>query len=169
MDIVQELYIKQAIREKLYTYCRSMDRHDIELGKEVFAEDSEVDYGSIYKGTGWGFVKWVEGVHKKSYIVTSHQMPNMLIKVAADGQTAVSETYLFTVQLTRPNRAGKQQEVHTAARYLDEWVCLDGDWKIKHRRYLQDISEARNCDYILDTFGYANNRTDPSYALFDNV
>lgn len=169
MEPLQELLIKQAIKEKLYTYCRSMDRMDNPMGFDVFTEDSEVDYGPHFQGSGKGFVEWVSATHKKMYLVTSHQMTNILIKVSTDGNFAVSETYLHTLQLTRANSRGKSQEVHTVARYLDEWSCVEGDWKIRHRRYVQDISEARNCEYDLGRFGGKRSHSDPSYELFASI
>lgn len=169
MEAIQELLIKQAIREKLYSYCRAMDRMDDPLGFAVFTEDSRVDYGPHFQGTGRGFVEWAAATHKRTYLATSHQMSNMLIKVSADGRRAASETYLHTLQLTRPDRSGRSQEIHVAARYLDEWRCVDGDWKICSRRYVQDIAEARRCDRSLERFGASRSHGDPSYALFEAI
>ena len=36
MKAIDELLAKQAIREQLYRYCRSMDRRDDVLGRTVF-------------------------------------------------------------------------------------------------------------------------------------
>ena len=48
MTELEQLVAKEAIRDQIYTYCRSLDRIDNELGYSVFAEDSEVDYGPTY-------------------------------------------------------------------------------------------------------------------------
>jgi hypothetical protein len=42
---IQALLDKEAIREGLYRYCRSVDRLDAALGHGVFHEDSYADYG----------------------------------------------------------------------------------------------------------------------------
>lgn len=167
MEAIQELLNKQAIHDKLCAYCRSMDRIDVPLGYTVFTEDSAVDYGAHYQGSGWGFVDWSARTHAKTYQATSHQITNCLIRLGADGLTAVSETYLHTLQLTKPGRDGNCQEVHVAGRYLDRWVCIDGDWKISARQMVQDIAELRPCTCSLPRFGGRQDHADPSYALFE--
>jgi len=167
MEAIQELLDKQAIHDKLCTYCRSMDRIDVSLGRTVFTEDSTVDYGPHYRGSGWGFVEWSSRTHAKTYQATSHQISNCLIRLGADGRTAASETYLHTLQLTKPGRDGKCYEVHVAGRYLDRWVCVDGDWKICSRQLVQDIAELRPCAVSMVRFGGRHDHEDPSYALFD--
>lgn len=169
MDAIQEFLIKQTIKEKLYEYCRSMDRMDIPLGISVFAEDSQMDYGSHFQGTGQEFVKWAAKTHKRNYLATSHQVTNCLIKINEDALSAASETYLHTLQLTRPDKSGCSREVHVAARYLDFWVCQDGSWVIKKRRYVQDIAEIRLCENRMDSFGSKQNQSDPSYAFYELV
>lgn len=166
MEKLHELLAKQAIYEKLCTYCRAMDRIDNPLGRTVFTEDSAVDYGLHYRGTGWGFIEWSSRTHAKTYQATSHQITNCLICLGADGRTAVSETYLHTLQLTKPGPNGQCQEVHVAGRYLDHWLCVDGDWKIRTRQMVQDLAELRPCAVSMARFGGRRDHEDPSYALF---
>ncbi len=163
MEQMKTVIAKDAIRSKLYTYCRGMDRIDNDLAYTAFTEDSQVDYGPHFTGTGREFVDWVSKTHEKVYLATTHQITNIIIEV--HGDTACSEAYLHTLQLTRPNDKGKSQELHVAARYLDEWVLRDEDWKIQRRRYIQDIAEVRNCEYDGGRFGAARDKTDPSYEI----
>ena len=79
MTELEQLVAKEAIRDQIYTYCRSLDRIDNELGYSVFAEDSEVDYGPTYKGTGRGFIDMMLDQHRQM-ISTSHMMTNIIIK-----------------------------------------------------------------------------------------
>ena len=78
MTELEQLVAKEAIRDQIYTYCRSLDRIDNELGYSVFAEDSEVDYGPTYKGTGRGFIDMMLDQHRQM-ISTSHMMTNIII------------------------------------------------------------------------------------------
>ena len=167
MEAIDELLAKQAIREQLYRYCRSMDRRDDALGRTVFTEDCTMDYGQNFQGSGWEFVAWAHKAHDKAYEQTSHQITNMLIQLSKDGTKAISETYLHTLQLTHPNENGRAQELHIAARYLDRWVCLEGKWKIKARRYVQDIAELRQVQTPFPRFGGRPDPADPSYELLD--
>ncbi len=169
MDALQQVLAKQEIREQLYRYCRSMDRMDNPLGFSVFAKDSHVDYGPHFQGTGEEFVRWANNAHRKVYQATSHQMTNMLIQVSGDGLTAASETYLHTLQYTKPDANGQCRELHIAARYLDLWVQADGVWKISRRRYVQDIAELRVCQKDAGRFGGTRDYNDPSYSLFEQI
>ena len=92
MDEIKTLLAKEAIRDQIYVYCRALDRIDNELGYSVFAEDSQVDYGPTYRGTGRGFIDNMLEQHRHM-ICTHHMMTNILIKV--DGDKAVSETYMY--------------------------------------------------------------------------
>ena len=94
MKAIDELLAKQAIREQLFRYCRSMDRRDDALGRTVFTEDCTMDYGQNFQGSGWEFVAWAHKAHDRAYEQTSHQITNMLIRLSEDGTKAISETYL---------------------------------------------------------------------------
>ena len=96
MTELEQLVAKEAIRDQIYTYCRSLDRIDNELGYSVFAEDSEVDYGPTYKGTGRGFIDMMLDQHRQM-ISTSHMMTNIIIKFNEAGDKAVSETYMYAI------------------------------------------------------------------------
>ena len=50
MTDLEKLVEKDAIRDQYYVYARALDRIDNPLGKTVFAEDAQVDYGPTY---GW--------------------------------------------------------------------------------------------------------------------
>ena len=97
MTELEQLVAKEAIRDQIYTYCRSLDRIDNELGYSVFAEDSEVDYGPTYKGTGRGFIDMMLDQHRQM-ISTSHMMTNIIIKFNEAGDKAVSETYMHAIK-----------------------------------------------------------------------
>lgn len=167
LNHIDELLAKQAIREQLYRYCRSMDRRDDALGFTVFTEDCSMDYGPNFQGSGWEFVTWAHKAHDTAYEQTSHQITNMLIEISDDGTKAISETYLHTLQFTHPDAKGRQFELHVAARYLDKWICVDGVWKVKARQYVQDIAELRECRRLFPRFGGVPGPEDPSYGLWD--
>ena len=108
MTDLEILVEKDKIRDQIYTYCRALDRIDFELGYTIFAEDSEVDYGPTYKGTGRGFIDMMLKMHTKQMLSTHHMMTNILIKLNEDGTKAVSETCMqpantATKQRNRPS------------------------------------------------------------------
>ena len=91
MTDLEKLVEKDAIRDQYYVYARALDRIDNPLGKTVFAEDAQVDYGPTYKGTGYGFIDMMLKMHRKM-VSTHHVMTNILIKLNEDGTKAAAVT-----------------------------------------------------------------------------
>ena len=85
-QIIQELIVKQEIRDVLARYCRGLDRMDKEMAYCVWHDDATAIYYDIYEGTGHGFIDWVWVAHEGMQC-HSHQITNVLIK--ADGDKAV--------------------------------------------------------------------------------
>ena len=156
------LMAKDAIRDQLYTYCHALDRIDAELGYTVFSEDSYVDYGPTYKGTGRGFIDQCLEEHRKN-VSTHHMMTNILIKV--DGDKAASETYMYAA-CKYPMEDGRSYTVEARCRDIDNWEFRNGKWLIVKRVVAGDntriFSKYRDLeDYNMDR----DNRNDPSYAV----
>ena len=110
MTELEKLVEKDAIRDQYYVYARALDRIDNPLGKTVFAEDAQVDYGPTYKGTGYGFIDMMLKMHRKM-VSTHHVMTNILIKLNEMGtlsdmvsQFDVSEDYAQINYQGRPVR-----------------------------------------------------------------
>lgn len=52
-EALEALTARQTIAERIYRYCRSVDRLDIPLGHSIWHEDGVADYGeAIYQGPG---------------------------------------------------------------------------------------------------------------------
>lgn len=155
------LIAKDAIRDAMYRYCRSMDRMDIELGLSVFHSDAPADYGAIYQGDGYGFVRFAYDSHAKM-ISHQHQLGNLLIRV--DGDKAWSEAYV-TIAFRLRDATGQLLAMETRGRYIDHWEKRDGRWAISDRRYIHAMDEVwPTAD---DAFGNDGTRDshDPSYEL----
>ena len=73
-DLLQQLADREAIRERLYRYCRSMDRVDAPLGQSIFHEDATADYGPIFKGRGRDMIEHICAVHTRKFLHHSHQL-----------------------------------------------------------------------------------------------
>jgi len=155
-----DLLAKQSITEQIYAYCRAMDRMDADLGRAVWHETGTADYGSIFKGTGHGFIDWVNKQHS-ALLMHSHQVTNILVKVK--GRYATSESYL-TVAL-RHEENGHLLETVSRGRYVDRWSRRKKKWAIDHRIFIYDFGEthevARN---RIDGWG-RRDETDFSYAV----
>jgi len=132
-----QLAAREAIRQQLHNYCRSMDRRDDELGYAVWHEDGTADYGpGVFQGSGRDFIDQVSRNHLKR-TVHSHQIATVGIVVNCD--LAASEAYV-TVRLRTALEDGFTEEFY-AGRYLDRWPCRDGRWAIDHRVWVLDFDE----------------------------
>lgn len=157
MDI---LAAKDAIRKKLYAYCRSVDRLDKELGYSVFAEDGTADYGSTYNGPARGVIDLILLQHSHCKY-TSHQISNVTIKV--DGDRAASEAYCTAaVEVAAPD--GKLFLTIPRVRYNDLWACREGDWVIVKRVVSGDITYTTTIEKEIPQ--YNTSRGDQSDASF---
>ncbi|MBW8755828.1 MAG: nuclear transport factor 2 family protein, partial [Sphingomonadales bacterium] len=74
-----EVADRLAITDKIYRYCRSVDRLDVPVGHSVFHEDSQADFGASYVGTGRGWIDFICEEHKK-FLYHSHQVTNVIIE-----------------------------------------------------------------------------------------
>jgi hypothetical protein len=164
LEEIKVVVAKEAIREKLASYCRSVDRLDHELGYSVFTEDSELDYGPSFKGTGREFIDWCIKSHL-NLTATSHRISNTKIVVKAD--KAYSETYLFGLMRRLPAENGDVFEINVVGRYLDEWSCSGADWRIAKRQFVQDFAKMTKVDVNMGSYGSTRDNNDPSYEVFD--
>lgn len=158
---IQDLLDKQAIRDALSAYCRSVDRLDLALGHSVFHEDSHADYGAdVYQGPGRGCI---DAIIKSHDHLTghSHQISNVII--ALDGDQAGSEAYMTGTM--RMQRDGKEFQIFVRARYLDRWEKRGGRWAITRRELAYDHDEVREVTSMRGPAHSARDRSDPSYDV----
>ena len=132
MTELEKLVEKDAIRDQYYVYARALDRIDNPLGKTVFAEDAQVDYGPTYKGTGYGFIDMMLKMHRKM-VSTHHVMTNILIKLNEDGTKAAAEAYMYAACKYRNGMV-----VVARCRDIDLWEKRDGKWLVVKRTVAGD-------------------------------
>jgi hypothetical protein len=149
-----------AIMDKIYRYCRSVDRLDVPVGHSVFHEDSTADFGASYKGSGRGWIDFICVEHKK-FLRHSHQVTNIIIEI--DGDRAGSESY---VTATLQRRDGDSIVEHQFwARYVDEWSKRDCDWAIDKRECVIDFDSIRDVTNIAEYDRSRRDTGDPSYTV----
>lgn len=130
-----------AIMDKIYRYCRSVDRLDIEVGYSVFHEDATADFGASYVGTGRGWIDWCCKEHL-NFLHHSHQVTNIIIEL--DGEKAGSESYVFATLRRQDGDKVIQHEFW--ARYIDQWSKRDGEWGIDSRYCIVDYGTQREVE-----------------------
>lgn len=157
---LQQVADRMSITEVIYKYCRAMDRIDAELGYSVWHEDSEADYGAIFRGSGRGFIDWVCGVHR-TMVSLSHRVSNVLISL--EGDRAVSESSIIAT--LRRQDGDRLLQTMAWGRYLDHWSRRGGRWAIDRRLYLHDFDEVREITETAMPGTGRNDREDPSYRV----
>lgn len=156
-ELLRELADREAIRERIYRYCRAVDRLDAPLGWSIFHEDATADY-DMFKGTGREVIDQICERHL-AFLGHSHQVTNILIDL--DGDKAGSEAYVTAT--LRLRRDGRLQQITYWCRYLDQWSRRQGVWGIDNRRVMFDLDEIR--DVVEVRSRERRGRDDPSYAV----
>ena len=142
MTELEKLVEKDAIRDQYYVYARALDRIDNPLGKTVFAEDAQVDYGPTYKGTGYGFI----------------------IKLNEDGTKAAAEAYMYAACKYRNGMV-----VVARCRDIDLWEKRDGKWLVVKRTVAGDNTMILHPDFAPDYNNGRDKVKDPSYDYFETI
>jgi hypothetical protein len=184
---LQELVDRQKIYHVLTSYCRALDRCDVELMKAVYWEDGYDDHG-VFAGNAQEFAEFIIRGIQEWFEVTQHTIAN--IHMELEGDVAHTEAYLFAyhkVAATRPKvegwfgenylkkygslvDAGVTQDFFYGGRYFDRLEKRDGIWRIAKRTVIMDwnlnqpSTEIRN-DGLFKTLQIVGrrDRQDPIY------
>lgn len=148
------LVARQEIHDALLRYCWGIDRGDLELVLSAFHEDALDNHGGYEERAVDRFRRTVvEG----SPMRTSHHLGNVLIQV--DGLRAAAQSYLTAWH--QFSFEGRSHDWVIAGRYLDQFECRKGQWRISHRTVVYDI----------ERFTDPGTRPDghPAAAFFEHV
>jgi hypothetical protein len=159
---LRRLVAENAIRRVLLTYCRGVDRMDLELIRSVFHPDAIDDHSARYSGPGVGFADYIaQSLPAQNFVSTSHQITNSLITFESEDR-ASAETYFMVAH------ANGRDILWMLGRYLDVFELREGEWKILHRRVVHDmnyVSGAREAFSPSDFLQGQQDLSDPSYSL----
>ena len=126
---LQALLDKQAITEVLYSYCRAVDRADLELLRACYHADATEDHGGIFKGSAADYIANIAPILPRGGLMT-HTTTNVLI--AVDGDIAQAESHILA--FARMKKDGEKFDTLTLARVVDRMERRDGVWRIAARR-----------------------------------
>jgi hypothetical protein len=131
---LHDLHARCSIMDVLATYCRGIDRLDVELLKSAYWEDASESHG-IFEGPAHAFCEWIVDVLRPYFLNSVHLLGQSL--VAIRGERAFCETY-FTAQ-SEGVADGKPFFETTSGRYVDELEARSGIWRIRKRVVLVDL------------------------------
>lgn len=116
------------IQDVIARYAFGVDAHDYEAVASCFTADVYLKHGDVYEGKGIeGLIRMVHGLERRHS--SMHSTGSQLIQVS--GETAQAQTY-FTNTM-RVLRDGKYYDQINGGLYRDEFIRLDGKWRIRHR------------------------------------
>ena len=125
---------KEAIREVLYRYCYGTDSGDTELWVEGFTEDCVWDGGpfeAVLNGK-----EEMRAYHKPNS-EASKEMRHLNLNAVIDLQGDSAHVVSYVAVLLN----GEPASIFFAGHYDDQFVKVDGQWRIKSRKLRKDLSE----------------------------
>ncbi|MBL4613201.1 MAG: nuclear transport factor 2 family protein [Emcibacter sp.] len=129
---VRDLCARRDINDALCRYMRGQDRLDPELHRSAFHDDAWVDCG-IMKGSADEFVTFAQGfladLKGSQHIIGQ-------VHLDVDGDHASGEVYFYAWH--RIEQDGEPKDLIVAGRYIDEYACREGEWRIVKRLELID-------------------------------
>ncbi|MDR2857000.1 MAG: nuclear transport factor 2 family protein [Novosphingobium sp.] len=129
---VRDLAARRDIQAALARYMRGQDRLDRDLHLSAFHADAYVDCG-LMQGSAAEFVDFAQG-----FLADLESSQHIIGQVTIDlhGDTASGEVYFYAWHRIRED--GEPRDLSVAGRYIDEYSCRGGEWRISRRRELID-------------------------------
>ena len=121
----------EAIKQLRARYCEICDDdHNPERITTIFAEDAIWEGRGIGKANGHAEIRELFERFQKMMSFTQHMVMNPIIDVDDSGDRAHGTWYFFGPFTFYEGNQAKWQ----AARYHDDYIKIDGEWKIQHLR-----------------------------------
>lgn len=128
---VQALEDQEAIKTAKARYFNSIDQQDWEKLASCFCSDSvwESARRNVKVEGGAAIVKFIRNIEEGAHIVNGHHGHNFEIELlSATEARATCELYHY-----RDDKQLGERKI-SGAFYVDDYVKVDGVWKIKHTR-----------------------------------
>lgn len=125
---------RRDITDAVHRYMRGLDRLDAALQRSAFTDDAFVDCGLMAGGVE-EFIDFAQGL-LAGMEATQHLLGQVRIEIR-DAQSASGECYFQAWHASR-DEAGTLRDLFIAGRYIDEYACNNGEWRIRRRHLITD-------------------------------
>lgn len=130
---VRDLAARRDIADAVHRYMRGLDRLDPALQRSAFHDDAFVDVG-LMAGPVDEFVAFAQEL-LAAMDATHHMLGQVRIEV--QGETATGECYFQAWHGAR-DEAGNPRDLFISGRYIDDYACKNGEWRIARRKLITD-------------------------------
>ncbi len=130
---VRDLAARRDIADAVQRYMRGLDRLDGPLQRSAFADDAWIDAG-LFKGGPDEFVAFCHSF--LGPMDGSHHLLGQ-VRIALAGDRASGECYFQAWHGTR-DAEGNPRDFFVSGRYIDEYTCTNGEWRIAKRKLITD-------------------------------
>lgn len=139
---VRDLAARRDITDAVHRYMRGADRMDADLQRSAFHADAFVDCGMM-KGSVDEFMEFAQGM-VSGFSATHHFLGQ--VRIAVDGDRASGECY-FQAWHDNRHEQDKPADLFVGGRYVDEYTCRDGEWRIAKRTIVTDWARSEPADH----------------------
>jgi hypothetical protein len=126
---IDELVAREEIRDVVKRLARGTDRLDAELIESCYHPDGFDDH-NVFRGSGTEFAQWVLDT-LDVFDATMHFVGDPHVRL--DGDVAHVDTYCVAHHLSKPDSAGKADDMVLGLRYVDRFERRGGRWLIAKR------------------------------------
>ncbi len=130
---VRDLAARRDINDAVQRYMRGLDRLDPVLQRSAFHDGAWTDCG-LMAGSADEFVAF--GQELLGAMDASHHFLGQ-VRIELDGDKASGECYFQAWHGSR-DEAGNPRDLFISGRYIDEYACINGEWKIAKRKLITD-------------------------------
>ncbi len=142
MNQIEKLIAHEAIAQKLYQYCYSLDEKNWSALQACFAPEHVHNHGT-YRGDRDGFLHFVK-LAAERFQASHHSISNLVVELDEDNLTASSKAYFNAMHRIDGKKISEMyffnneiDEVDSdwlvAGIYEDRWVFRDNEWLIIER------------------------------------
>jgi hypothetical protein len=131
---VRDLAARRDITDAVHRYMRGLDRLDPALQRSAFHDGAWVDCG-LMAGDADAFVTFAQDL-LAGMGATHHMLGQVHIKLH-DAANASGECY-FQAWHDSADEAGNRRDLFISGRYIDEYACHNGEWRIAKRKLITD-------------------------------
>jgi len=131
---IRDLAARRDITDAVQRYMRGLDRLDRALLRSAFHDDALVDAG-LLAGAPDEYCDFC--IEFLGQMGASHHLLGQVRIEFTRPKTASGECYFQAWHESR-DEAGEPRDLFVSGRYVDEYACRKGEWRILKRRLITD-------------------------------